>query len=88
MPMKTCEAILMACPQCQIRLKADHPNQAPAQHIRQGKALWSTWQIDYVGPLKPSHGKKYIFVGVEVVSGLSMATAISTATRDQTVQAL
>ncbi|KAK4818052.1 hypothetical protein QYF61_004579 [Mycteria americana] len=35
-------------------------NQAPAQHIRQGKALWNTWQVDYVGPLNPSHGKKFI----------------------------
>ncbi|KAK4808439.1 LOW QUALITY PROTEIN: hypothetical protein QYF61_004892 [Mycteria americana] len=69
-------------------LKADQPNQAPAQHIRQGKALWSTWHIGYVGPLRTSHGKKYIFVGVELASGLTMATAVSTATRDQMVQAL
>ena len=80
MSMRIREAVLMACPQCQIRLKVNHPNQAPAQHIEQGKALWSTWQIDYVGPFKPSHGKRYILVGVEVVSGLTMATVVSTAT--------
>ena len=54
--MKTCEAILTARPQCRIRLKANHPNQAAAQHVRQGKALWSTWQVDYIGLLRPSHG--------------------------------
>ncbi|KAK4819772.1 hypothetical protein QYF61_011372 [Mycteria americana] len=68
-----------------MRLKADHLNQAPAQHSRQGKALWSTWQVDYVEPLKPSHGKKFILVGVEVVSGLSVATAVGAVTRDQMV---
>ena len=86
--MRICEAVLTACANCQIRLKANHPNQVPAQHTKQGKALWSTWQIDYVFPLKPSHGKRYILVGVEVVSGLTMATAVSTATGDQTVRAL
>ena len=86
--MKTREAILTACPQCPIRLNANHPNQAPAQHIRQGKALWSTWQADYSGPLRPSSGRKYILVGVEVASGLSVATAVGTATADQTVQVL
>ncbi|KAK4830420.1 hypothetical protein QYF61_011044 [Mycteria americana] len=86
--MKTCEAILTVCLQRRIRLKADHPNQSAAQHIRQGKALWSTWQIDSVRPLRPSHGKTHILLGVEVASGLSMATAVSTATGDQTLQAL
>ena len=87
-PMKMCEAILMACPQCQVRLKINHPNQTPAQHIKEGKALWSTWQVDYVGPLKPSHGRRFILVGVGVVSGLTMATAVNVATGGQTVQVL
>lgn len=64
------EATITTYPQCQIRLKASHPNQAPPQHIRQRKALWSTWQAGYIGPLKSSHGKRYILVRVEVVSGL------------------
>ncbi|XP_064008637.1 uncharacterized protein LOC135180213 [Pogoniulus pusillus] len=86
--MTTCQAIISACPQCTVRLKANHPNLAPAQHIREDKKLWSTWQIDYVGPFKPSHGKKYILVGVEVVSGLVMATATNAATGTQTIEAL
>ena len=86
--MKACEATITACPQCHIRLKANHPNQAPPQHVRQGKALWSTWQVDYTGPLKLSHGKKIHLVGVEVVSGLTMATACSAATGEQTVRVL
>lgn len=87
-PMKNCDVILTACPQCWIRLKATHPYQAPTQCIKQGKALQSTWQTNYIGALKPCNGKKYILLGVEIVSGLSMARAVRAATRDQTVKAL
>lgn len=65
--------------------RQNHPNQALAQNIKQGKAFWTTWQDYYVGPLKPSHGKKYILVWVEVVSGLLMAAAVCTATGNQTI---
>ncbi|KAK4806797.1 hypothetical protein QYF61_005593, partial [Mycteria americana] len=71
---KTCETILTECPQCRLKLQADHPAKAPPLHINEGKALWSTWQIDYIGPFKSSTGYRYILTGVEVVSGLLMAT--------------
>jgi len=52
------------------------------------KTLWHTWQIDYIGPLRPSGGKKRVLVGVEVVSGIAMETAIPAATGDNTVYSL
>lgn len=53
---KTYETILTECPQCRLKLQLDHPAKAPPLHISKGKALWSTWQIDYIGPLRPSAG--------------------------------
>lgn len=51
---KTCEVILTECPQRRLKLQTNRPAKAPLLHINQGKTLWSTWQTDYIGPLKPS----------------------------------
>ncbi|KAK4810584.1 hypothetical protein QYF61_007321 [Mycteria americana] len=85
---KTCETILTECPQCRLKLQADHPAKAPPLHINEGKALWSTWQIDYIGPFKSSAGYRYILTGVEVVSGLLMATKCRKADGRNTVRGL
>ncbi|KAK4810477.1 hypothetical protein QYF61_004257 [Mycteria americana] len=85
---KSCETILTECPQCRLKLQADHPAKAPPLHISEGKALWSTWQIDYIGPFKSSAGYRYILTGVEVVSGLLMATKRRKADGRNTVRGL
>lgn len=69
-----CKGILTQCPQCQLRLVQNHPDQALPLHIKNNKALWSIWQIDYIGPLKTSNSYKYILTGMEVVSGLLVDT--------------
>ncbi|GAB0208371.1 pol-like protein ENS-3 [Grus japonensis] len=86
--VKLCEQVVTACSQCRLRLNKDHPSKAPPLHIRDKKTLWHTWQIDYIGPLRPSGGKKYILVGVEVISGITMATAVTAATGENTVHSL
>ncbi|GAB0209671.1 pol-like protein ENS-3 [Grus japonensis] len=86
--VKLCEQVVTACSQCRLRLNKDHPSKAPPLHIRDKKTLWHTWQIDYIGPLRPSGGKKCILVGVEVISGVTMATAVTAATGENTVHSL
>ncbi|KAK4811127.1 hypothetical protein QYF61_019758 [Mycteria americana] len=85
---KTCATILTECPQCRLKLQADHPAKAPPLHINEGKTLWSTWQIDYIRPFKSSAGYRYILTGVEVVSGLLMATKCRKADGQNTVRGL
>uniref|UniRef100_A0A8C3H2J4 Uncharacterized protein n=1 Tax=Corvus moneduloides TaxID=1196302 RepID=A0A8C3H2J4_CORMO len=50
---KTCATILTECCQYRLKLQLEHPAKAPPLHISKGKALWSTWQIDSMGPLRP-----------------------------------
>lgn len=39
--------------------------------LREGKVLWSTWQVDYTRPMTcTSEGWKFIMTGVEILSGL------------------
>ena len=66
----------------------DHPAKAPPLHIKEGKTLWSTWQIDYIGPLKSSAGYKYILTGVEIISGLLTATKCQKANSQNTIRGL
>lgn len=80
-----CERTITHYPQCRLRLKMDHPNQAPPLHMRAGKTLWQTWQINYIGPLRTSNQHRYILVGVEVVSGLTQATATTAASGEWTI---
>lgn len=82
-----CNTITSACSQCRTRLER-HPLQGPPLHLRDGKGLWETWQVDYIGPFKKSEGKQYILVGVEVVSGLVQAEAVARATGENTVKVL
>lgn len=42
--------------------------------INEGKTLWSTRQIDYMGSFKPSVGYQYILTGMEAASGLLLVT--------------
>ncbi|NAW49656.1 transposase family protein, partial [Salmonella sp. gx-f5] len=49
---------------------------------------WHSWQIDYISPLRSSGGKKYVLVGVEVISGLTMAAAFASATGENIVKGL
>lgn len=86
--VKLCEQVVTACSQCRLRLNKDHPSKAPPLHIRDRKTLWHSWQIDYIGPLRPSGGKKYVLVGVEIISGLTMATDFASATGENTVKGL
>lgn len=86
--VKLCEQVVTACSQCRLRLNRDHPSKAPPLHIRDRKTLWHSWQIDYIGPLRSSGGKKYVLVGVEVISGLTMAAAFASATGENTVKGL
>ncbi|KAF1541853.1 hypothetical protein FQV19_0015112, partial [Eudyptula minor] len=85
---KTCETILTECSQCRLKLQTDHPAKTPPLHINEGKTLWSIWQIDYIGPFKSSAGYRYILTGVEVVSGLLMATKCRKADGRNTVRGL
>lgn len=82
---KICKDILTQCPQCQLRLGQNHPDQALPLHIRSNKTLCSTWQIDYIGPLKTSKGYKYILTGVEVISRLLRATKSRQANVETTI---
>lgn len=50
--------------------------------------MWHSWQIDYIGSLRPSGGKKYVLVGVEIISGLTVATDFTSATGENTVKGL
>lgn len=86
--MTTYETIISVCLQYRIKLKVNHPNLAPSQHICHNKNLWNSWQVDYVGPCKLSHGKKYVLVGIEVVSGLTMATVTRIALGTLTMEVL
>lgn len=47
---KTCQIVLVKRPQGRLKLQLDHPAKAPVLHIGKGKTLWSTLQIDYIGP--------------------------------------
>lgn len=85
---KPCETVLTECPQRRPRLRADHPAKAPPLHINEGKTLWSTWQIDDVGPFESSAGHRYILTGVEVVSGLLVTTNWRRADGKNTILAL
>uniref|UniRef100_A0A8C4U3K2 Uncharacterized protein n=1 Tax=Falco tinnunculus TaxID=100819 RepID=A0A8C4U3K2_FALTI len=53
------KVILTECPQCKLRLQTDHPAKVSPLYISKGKPLWSTWQINYISPLKPSSGILY-----------------------------
>lgn len=40
-------------------------------NFREAKALWGTWQVDYIGPMThTSEGWKFIMTGAEIVGGL------------------
>ncbi|KAK4819789.1 hypothetical protein QYF61_011389 [Mycteria americana] len=86
--VKLCEQVVTACSQCRLRLNKDHLSKAPPLHIRDRKTLWHSWQIDYIGPLRPSGGNKYVLVGVEIISGLTMAAAFSSTTGENTMKGL
>uniref|UniRef100_A0A8C9FVA5 Integrase zinc-binding domain-containing protein n=1 Tax=Pavo cristatus TaxID=9049 RepID=A0A8C9FVA5_PAVCR len=43
-----CRTCISACDQCRMRL-GRHPLQDAPLHLREGKHLWETWQIDYIG---------------------------------------
>lgn len=45
--------------------------------------LWHTWQIGYIGPLQPSGGNK--LVGVELISGITTASAVTSVAGENTV---
>ncbi|PKU32707.1 endogenous retrovirus group k member 18 pol [Limosa lapponica baueri] len=66
----------------------DHPSKAPPLHIRDKKTLWHSWQIDYIGPLRTSGKKRYVLVGVEIISSLTMATSSKSATGEDMVNGL
>ncbi|KAK4829695.1 hypothetical protein QYF61_006070 [Mycteria americana] len=84
---KMCGTVISACGLCRTRLEK-HPLQDPPLHLRDGKGLWETWQVDYIGPFRKSEGKQYVLVGVEVVSGLVQAEAVARATGENTVKGL
>lgn len=86
--VKLCEQVVTACSQCCLRLSKDHVSKAPPLHIRDKKMLWHTWQIGYIGPLRPSRGKRYILVGVELISGITTAKAVTAVTGENTVHSL
>lgn len=54
----------------------------------EGKHMWETWYIDYIGPFRKSESKQYVLVGGEVVSGLLQAESFPWATGENTVKAL
>lgn len=82
--MKTFDTILTACPQHWMRLRANHPNQAPAQHIKYKTPLWSLWK--YLPSEALSQEK--VYSGRCRSSFRTMAIATSTATGKQTTEAL
>lgn len=80
-----CEWTVASCPDCHLQLKMNHPNQDPPLHIW---ALYQTWQIDYIGPLRMSNARRYILVGVEVVSSSKHATTTTAASGECRVPVL
>ncbi|XP_051497578.1 uncharacterized protein LOC127395148 [Apus apus] len=82
-----CKTVISSCDLCKIRL-GEHPLTSDHLHIREGKPLWSTWQVDYIGPFRKSGNKQYIIVIVEVVSRLTCAEAVSKANGEKTVHFL
>jgi len=85
--VKLCEQVVTACSQCRLRINREHPSKVPPLHIWDKRTLWHSWQIDYIGYLRPSGKRKYILVGVEIISGLTMATSAESATGENTVKA-
>lgn len=83
-----CKGLLSQYSQCLLRLGQNYPDLASPLHIKSDKTLWSRWQIDYIGPLKTSNGHKYILTGVEVVSGLLVATKSKHADAKTTISGL
>lgn len=79
--------VISACGLCCTRLEKHRLQDSPL-YPWVGKGLWETWQIDYIGPFKRSEGKRYVLIGVEVVSGLVQAGAVSRATGENTVEKL
>lgn len=82
-----CRTCISACDLCCTRLDR-HPLQDAPLHLREGKHMWETWQIDYIGPFRRSENKQYVLVGVEVVSGLLQAESFPRATGENTIKAL
>lgn len=80
-----CNMVISACNQCCTQLES-HPLQEPPLHLWDGKGLWETWQVDYIGPFKKSDRKQYVLVGVNVVLRLTQAVSLARATRDNTVK--
>ncbi|KAM9590605.1 uncharacterized protein ACIBXB_005796 isoform 2-T2 [Morphnus guianensis] len=78
-----CNTVISACGQCRVHLEKYNPLKEQPLHLRTNKGLWQTWQIDYIGPFRVSEGKRYVLVGVEVVSGLTQAEAVSRATGEK-----
>lgn len=83
-----CKGILTQWPQCQLRCRQNHPYLALPFHIKSDRKIWCTWQIDYIGSLKTPNGYKYELTGVEVVSGLLVATKSRNAGAKATVLGL
>lgn len=51
-------------------------------NLREGKVLWGTQQVDYIGPMAhTSEGWKFIMTGVEIVSSLDNAFPTCTTSR-------
>lgn len=69
---------------CRTRLEK-HPLQDSPLHLWDGKGLWETWQINYIGPLRQSEEQ---YALVEEVSGLVQAEAAARATGENTVKGL
>lgn len=67
---KTCETVVT---EWRFKLQGDHPATAPPLLTNEGKALWATWQIDYIGPFKSSVGYRYTLTRLE---GLPIPAAI------------
>lgn len=81
---KQCETCISECGLCHTRL--DHNLLTiPPLHLWQGKGLWDTWQVDYIGPFRKSEGKQYVLVGVEIISGLTLAMSFARATGENAI---
>ncbi|CAM5100355.1 unnamed protein product [Eretmochelys imbricata] len=80
--------LVQACTICAETRKHIAEGQRFAR-LRDGKTLWATWQVDYVGPLPTTRQRwKYILTGVEIVSGIGFAYPTRLATGLSTVMGL
>ena len=56
---------------CRTGLGEHNPLKDQLLHLRDNKGLRDTWQVDYIVAFWVSEGKRYVLVGVEIVSGLT-----------------